>query len=94
MIISFARWHIPSIVVNEQPTTSTKAPIVDKLGASTSNTPKGRPLALEGTNIPLYTAFLENLRAMRSTHWDKERDYSQYIYHLAFDMPKQQASNI
>lgn len=93
-IIAYARWHIPLQVVNKQQTASANLSAVDKSRSAPSTIHTTRPPAPEGTNIPLYTTFLESLGAMRSMHWDKEKDYSQYIYYLTFYKSEQKSKII
>jgi hypothetical protein len=83
-IVAYARWHIPSSVLRKQETAFIDPSTQDKLdSASSFNLHKSRPPPPPGTRMLLYTAFLEELSKMRSTHWDRERDYSKSICYAA-----------
>ena len=81
-IVAYARWHIPSIVVREQLAATTDSSTKGELDSVPMHLRTNRPPPPEGTNIPLYTSFIEKLAEMRRTYWDHERDYSKLIYPL------------
>ena len=73
-IVAYARWLIPLNIVREQQVGS------GDLGSVMIDLRQKRPPLPDGTNVPLYTAYMDGVTKMYNTHGDNEKDYSKHIY--------------